>query len=42
MLVVALKQQLAINSYIEDYPDLERDALNRANWTRLYTIKDFL
>ena|SRR3984957_9387045 len=42
MLVVAIDYKAAINSYVEDYPDLEDDGLSWQDWTWLCTIKDFL
>jgi hypothetical protein len=42
MLVIALDHKAAIDSYVEDHPDLEVDGLSRQDWTRLRTIKDFL
>lgn len=42
MLIVAIEFRSAIDSYIEHYTDLEKDALDRQDWTRLRAIKDFL
>ena len=42
MLVIALDYKAAIDSYVEDHPDLEDDGLSRQDWTRLRTIKEFL
>ena len=42
MLVVALDYKTAIDSYVDDHPDLEDDGLSRQDWTQLRAIKDFL
>jgi hypothetical protein len=42
MLVIALDYKAAIDSYVEDHPDLEDDGFSRQDWTRLRTIKEFL
>ena len=42
MLVVTLDYKMAIDSYVEDHPDLEDDGLSWQDWTQLRAIKDFL
>jgi hypothetical protein len=42
MLVIALDLKAQIQDWVKEYPELEKDALNRVHWAKLRAIKDFL
>jgi hypothetical protein len=42
MLVIALDLKAQIQDWVEEYPELEKDALDCVHWAKLGVIKDFL